>query len=396
VRRTLPWRREVIALLVSVASASEGYESETVLQARHDFFGEPLTPFYQYLRFFDRAGPVDVAGYAGAEWSAGIDQPMDPELYLLEASGRYSWARWTLGRQQAIDVFRPQTFDGARVELSPSDAVAVDAWGGIARHHDLDDLADGEAIGRASLRLRSGAAALRCGLEIDPAATHGVQEDVEGRIRLGSAGGMPEARALVVLGGSDVRWSQLSLAASAVSGVRFTLQGEHRATWDPTDLLGESVVAAFAPESVDSVGLGVRVSDRTWSALSVAYSFDSYEQVDERVYGHAVDASYASGRRRSAFRVVPSYRFRAGPGGMFHAAYATALLGLSDATALTATAAVVPYRKLYDPWTTALAGGLRASERIGSHVTVTAGADAARDATYTFDLRASGTLLVTL
>ena len=386
----------MIVLLVSAAWAQDVVESETVMQARHDFFGEPITPLYQYVRVFEDTDSVDVAAYGGAEWAAGIDEPGDPELYLLEASGRVGWARWTVGRQQAVEVFRPETFDGARLELSPSDSVSVDAWGGVARHHDLDDLVDGEAVGRASLRLQSGAAALRCGLGIDPESEHPVQEDLEGRIRLGHRGLLPEARALVVLGGSDLRWSQLALAASVVSGVRLTLQGEHRATWDPTDLMGEALVAAFAPTAVDSVGIGMRVSDRTWSALSVSYAFDSYEQVDERVYGHAVDASYVSGRRRAPFRVVPSYRFRAGPGGMFHAGYATALLDLGDDTTLGATAAIVPYRKLHDPWATTLAGGLSASQAIGSHVTITAGADAARDAVYAFDLRANGTLVVTL
>ena len=387
----------MIVLLLPVAWAADGvYESETVLQARHDFFGEPLTPLYQYVRVFDQAGPVDVSAYAGAEWSAGVDEPADPELYLLEARGRVGWARWTLGRQQAVDLFRPQTFDGARVELTPSDSVTVDAWGGVARHHDLDDLADGEAAGRASVLWQSSAAALRGGFEIMPGAEHEVQEDVEGRIRLGRSGVMPEGRALVVLGGSDLRQSQLALAASVASGVRFTLQGEHRATWDPTDLLGEALVAAFAPTAVDSVGIGMRVSDRTWSALSVSYAFDSYEQVDERVYGHAVDATYSPGRRGVAFRVVPSYRFRAGPGGMFHALYAQALLAVGDDSTLSATGAVVPYRKMHDPWDTTLAAGLRASRAFGSHVTITAGADAARDAVYEFDLRANGTLLVTL
>ena len=386
----------MIALFLSTAWGADAVESETVLQARHDFFGEPLTPLYQYVRVFQDTGSVDVAAYGGAEWAAGIDEPADPELYLLEASGRVGLARWTVGRQQALAMFRPETFDGARLELSPSDAVTVDAWGGIARHHDLDDLADGAAIGRASLRLQSSTAALRCGIGIDPATEHPVEENVEGRIRLGGRGLMPEARALLVLGGADLRWSQLALSANAVSGVRFTVQGEHRATWDPTDLLGEALVAAFAPTAVDSVGVGVRVSDRTWSALSVSYAFDSYEQVDERVYGHSLDASYSSGRRRAPYRVVPSYRFRAGPGGMFHALYATALLDVGDDATLGATGALVPYRKMHDPWATTLAGGLRASRAIGSHVTITAGADAASDAVYAFDLRVNGTLLVTL
>jgi hypothetical protein len=387
----------MIALfLVQPAWAAEAVESETVLQARHDFFGEPYTPLYQYVRVFEETRGVDVAAYAGAEWADGLDEPVNPELYLLEASGRVGWARWTLGRQQAVEIFRPSTFDGARLELSPSDAVSVDAWGGVARHHDLDDLVDGVAVGRASLRLQSSAAALRAGLGIDPSGEHPVQEDLEGRIRLGHRGPMPEARALLVLGGADLRWSQLALSANVASGVRLTVEGEHRATWDPTDLLGESLVAAFAPTAVDSVGIGMRVSDRTWSALSVEYAFDSYEQVDERVYGHSIDASYASGRRRAPVRVVPSYRFRAGPGGMFHALYATALLDVGDDRTLGATGALVPYRKMHDPWATTLAGGLRASQALGSHVTITAGMDAASDAVYAFDLRANGTLLVTL
>jgi len=80
----------MIALFfLPAAWAADGvYESETVLQARHDFFGEPFTPLYQYVRVFDQAGPVDVSAYAGAEWSAGVDEPVDPELYLLEARGR--------------------------------------------------------------------------------------------------------------------------------------------------------------------------------------------------------------------------------------------------------------------------------------------------------------------
>lgn len=386
----------MIVLLAPAAWATEAIESETVVQARHDFFGEPYTPLYQYVRVFEEASGVDIAAYAGAEWADGVDEPGNPELYLLEASGRVGWARWTVGRQQAVEIFRPSTFDGARLQLSPSDAVSVDAWGGVARHHDLDDLADGAGVGRASVRFQSSTATLRCGLGIDPAGEHPVQEDLEGRIRLGHRGLMPEARALVVLGGADLRWSQLALSASVASGVRLTVEGEHRATWDPTDLLGESLVAAFAPTAVDSVGIGMRVSDRTWSAFSIEYAFDSYEQVDERVYGHAVDASYSSGRRRAPLRVVPSYRFRAGPGGMFHAGYATALFDLGDDTTLGATGALVPYRKMHDPWATTVAGGLRATQAIGSHVTITAGVDAASDAVYAFDLRANGTLVVTL
>src|SRR4030095_6255821 len=157
---------------------------------------------------------------------------------------------------------------------------------------------------------------------------------------------------------------------------------------------GESLVAAFAPTSVDSVGVGVRVSDRTWSSLAGSYAFDSYEQGDARVCRDALDASYVSGRRAGLLRVVPSYRLRAGPGGMFHAGYAQALLDVGDETTLGATGALVPYRKLHDPWALAVAAGLRASRAFGSHVTITAGADAARDAVYEFDLRANGTLLV--
>jgi hypothetical protein len=81
---------------------------------------------------------------------------------------------------------------------------------------------------------------------------------------------------------------------------------------------------------------------------------------------------------------------------MFHAGYAQALLDVGDDTTLGATGALVPYRKLHDPWALAVAAGLRAGRSFGSHVTITAGADAASDAIYAFDLRANGTLLVTL
>jgi hypothetical protein len=379
---------------LAVARGGEAFESETVAQARHDLFGQPIFPAFQYFRSFQRAGPVDIAAYLGGEWAAGLDQPMDPEVYLLEASGSGAWGRWSLGRQQALTLVRPQTFDGARVEVLPNDSLQFEAWAGLARHHDLDDLRDGTAMARAGGRMRAGIARIAGGVELDEDSDE-ASADVEAGVR--AAGDMaPEARGLVAVAGSDLRWARLALSGDLMSGARLTLDGQRRTLWDRSDLLGEALVAPFAESAVDSLGAEVRLSDRRWARWAFRYSFDTYEQVDERVHGHAVDASYAGGATRAALTVAPAYRFRSGPGGVFHAAYATARLDAADALALGATLGFVPYRKLHDPWATAVAGGLSATADLGGSVALTAGADASSDAVYALDVRGYGVLRVAL
>jgi hypothetical protein len=392
----LPWGREVILFALLGMAAAGTVESETILQVRHDYFGEPFVPLYQAVRVFERAGSLDVTAFAAGSWEEGLSELVDPEVFLLEVDRRETWGRWSLGRQQALTALRPQTFDGVRLEVLPVEGLSLGAWGGVARHHDLDDLEDGVGLARAESRYRRGGVALKAGVEIseDPSLGGAIQEDAEARVQLGSQG-MPEARGLVVLTGDELRWGKLSLSGNLVSGARLTVDAERRNTEDTTDLLGEALVAVFAVDAVDAWGVGLRLSDRTWSALSIRYAFDRYEQVDGEVYGHGVDASWMKATH-ATFRVVPAYRFRAGPGGMFHAAYATADWALSDATHLIGTAAWVPYRKLHDPWTSATSLGLSVSQEIARRVTVSGGVEGARDALYALDLRGTARLLVTL
>ena len=380
---------------MGLAWAQTTGESETVAQVRHDLFGQGQVPLYQYIRMFGDYNNLSVTAYAGGEWADGVDQAANPEIYLLQAEGRQSWGRWSVGRQQALTVLRPQTFDGGLVSFEPSDGLEVNVWGGSARHHDLDDLTEGVGFGRAELRVRHAGTAIRTGVELTGGSELGFQEDFEAKARIVGGDLEPEVRGLLVLDGSALRWARVALSADAAAGVRATLHAQRRKTQDPEGLLGEAVVVVFAPLGVDELGLGVRAADRLWAALSASYVLARYDQGTELVYGHGLDVAYARGPR-APVEILPAYRFRSGPGGVFHAVYATARVHLGDVVDLGIRGAVVPYRKLHAPWATALALGLDGSRGFGPHVSLRLGVNFASDAVYAVDIRGGGTLLVRL
>lgn len=388
----------LLLLLLAVPAHALELQSETVAQIRHDFFGQPIVPLYQYLRLSQDQGGVRIDGYGSLAWSSGLDNSADPDLYQLSATSSESWGTWQVGRQQAVSVIRPWTFDGAHVVLHPAEGLQVGAWGGWSRHQDLDDLADGAGIGRLEARWFKGPFATRLGVvgQAEPGSTPTMEEDIELWFTPRSAPLSPAARALVVAGqpGDPLQWARLELSASPISRLRTTVHAQTRTAIDPTALLGEAIIETFAPDGVDEFGGSLRVSDAHWAAFSSSYALVRYTQQDTTMWGHSVDISYQPGARNATLRVVPGYSFRAGPGGMYHALRATGEVDLDDATAVSLQAAVVPYRKLHDPWATAVTTGLDLDRDLGRLVHVQGGVDVVADALYKIDLR--GTLALTV
>ncbi|HJN73468.1 MAG TPA: hypothetical protein QGF58_05995 [Myxococcota bacterium] len=371
--------------LLSAAAAATVAESETVVQVRHDFLGQRQLPASEYLRVRSEHHGVAVSGYAGLSWSGEID----PDLYLLNASSQATWGSWEVGRQLVRGPLRPMSLDGAQLSWTRG-GLQFSGWGGLARHHDLDDLADGEAMARLEARVVKGPARLRlgglAGVESSPHA--------DGELWLG--GDRAGVRALVVTGPeAPVQWARVALESSLTPGVRASIHAQHREALDPDSLFGEAITAAFAPEGVDQVGGSVRLRGARRSTLWTSYALTSHSEDEVRQWGHLVDVAWLPGRAR-LWTVAPAYAFRSGPGGVFHALSARATLSLSDARSLHATAAVVPYRKLHEPWDTVLTGGLEVHSELTERLRVQAGVEAASDATHRFDLRGNAGLVVSL
>ncbi len=370
-------------LLIAAALAAPAAESETLAQVRHDFFGERSVPVATFLRLYE-----DNA-YASMQAAMRLDQDAEVDLYLINASSRRPWGHWGLGRLLAPAPLRPQIIDGARLGWQRQ-GLALEAWGGVARQMELQDLREGQPMARAQASWASRALWARAGAQIDSE----LRGDAELLFRSSSLPGRPSASLLAVASPeTPMEWTRVELGASPVSRLRLSAHAQHREAVDPSALLGEAITASLAPGGVDELGLGARLSSASWSQVSATYALSRTSEQGEPVLGHAVDLSWLPPRRGGPLHLSPAYRFRSGPGGQLHAAYATATASLGDHRQLLGRAAVVPYQKLSQPWDTALTGGLELRQAWGWGQ-IQVGLDASSDATYAFDLRGSAGLVL--
>ncbi|MCP4805717.1 MAG: hypothetical protein GY913_35915 [Proteobacteria bacterium] len=368
----------MIGLLFGTAAlAAPLVESETIVQVRHDFFGDPTVPAVSYLRL-STPGPVQMQAYAG------YDTDLELDLFLLAASGRTNTTRWTLGRQLVTSPLRPWVLDGADLQWR-GERLRAEAWAGVLRHHELDDLREGQPAARAQLAAGPSSHWAKVGVTLDTEP----RADLEAFGRLDAVPGRPSVRALAI-GAPDAptEWLRVELGASPTRRVRATLHAQHREAITTDALLGEELTRVFAGTAVDEAGVGVRLSQADWSSVSASVALTRHDAG----LGQAADMSWlpAPGGR---VRLAPGYRYRSGAAGSFHALYGAATVAVTDATDVIGRAAIVPYQKLDAPWDTAVTGGLdvRQDWRLGS---VQAGLLAASDATYRFDLRGTASLIV--
>ena len=362
------------------AALAGSAESETLAQVRHDFFGERQVPVATTLRL------VEDGAYADLQAALRLDHAADLDLHVVSASSRRHWGHWGLGRQLVHAPLRPQLIDGARLGWRQG-GLSVEAWGGLARHLELDDLREGTPTGRVQAGWASGSVWTRAGATVDEE----LRGDLEVLARTAWPG-RPSARALLISAPTQpTALLRAELGASPVPRLRVTAHAQHREPLDgPT---GEALLATFAPEGADEVGLGLRWSNASWSSLAGSYALGRHEEQGQPVLGHAVDLSWTPPRSDRVLRPSPAYRYRSGPGGQFHAVHAAASVSLGDRRELRLHGAVVPYQKLDEPWDTAWVAGLEGRQR-WRRVELRLGAEAAADATFALDVRASGALIL--
>lgn len=405
-----PFARLLVAFLLGSAPVgaprADTLELESVGWLRHDYFGETYLPTWHWLRVDRPVGPTRVRGYLGLAWEAGFEHAVDPDFHHLSVRGPLGSGSWTLGRQQGAGALRMQTFDGASVTRPLGDHLSLEAWAGLARHQDLDDLVDNAAMSRLGLGWRSGPVQARGGAEVQAGAGTPpvLRQDLEGRIRLGS-GARParlHGRAVVAEAAGDwdsplaapvPEWAEAGLSVRPFSALEARVHALHRETADPGSLFGDALLQTLAGGSVQEAGLGLRVFGTRHAVLSGRYAVLLRED-DRSRPGHRIDLSWFPPLGSRHWHIVPAVSSRMGAYGQYHALTARGRWSVSDATTVHTRAAVVPFQAQDDPWDLALTGGLELQQACARWMRVRAMVDAARDREQLVDLRGGLALTV--
>ena len=370
--------------LIGIAMAAPQVQSETVVEIRHDLFGQPIVPVFQYLRLTEDEGPVSVDGYLGLE-AASDGGSEHPRIYAFNAAGNWRGSDWRVGTQTVLLPSHPQTMDGGRlaVPLAPG-AGEVTMILGNARRHDLDDLAAGVGLGRLEWRVDHAQWAARAGVQTEVGAG-----PVVGRQDLELRAGNPrqgQVAALVAIAepGPGLEWGRIEARTWMESRVEVTGWVERRETIVET-LLADDILGRFSESPVDEVGGRLRLVDARRNSVAASYGIGRYTPVDVAATTHRFDVEWRSSRPTIP---RPAWRFRTGPGGEYHAVSVQSVAPLLDDLALVWRGAAIPYRRGSDVWRLAGTAGGDLVGPLGHIGRLAVGADAASDAVWAIDLRA--------
>lgn len=386
----------VLLALLGMAHAGDVVAtSRTAIALRHDLRGEPLAPVYELVRLHAR-GPVAVDAYAGLEAGGGLLGEPDPDVYTLAASGVGGPVRWSAGRQQQLAVSRLQTVDGASVFADVHPALTVGAWGGYARHQDLDDLLDGAWIGRAEVQARGGpvAAVVAAQGDADPGGAATIRPDalVRGTLGDGPRSSSATLRAVAALppdADATLEWARLDVDASPIARLYASAHAERRTAAAPDTLLGLALLDTFAPDGRDEVGAGLRWVSASFGSVSGGYALSLHDELDEVQFGHLLDAALRTGRGSLPLTLAPAAQLRTGPGGWYGALHSAAVFELLDGTDLEARGGGVLYRKLREPLQWAATGGVGGTQELGDLASARALVEVISDELFAIDVRAS-------
>lgn len=395
----------LVSLLVASPSARGATDLETVAQVRRDLFGQWMLPAYELVRVTLPGDRTSVDALAAVEWTAGVERAADLDVYYLSWAREGERADLSVGRLRAIGALRPQTLDGVRLDVPLGGALTIESWAGWARHQDLADLLDGAGMGRLGLRLVHGGVAGRLGVEteVGPEVPLLLRQDVEvsaeargGKVRPGVSARAVVAEPLGAGGGAVPEWLEVEGSLHPGAGFETLAHARHRAAADPGSLFGDAVLDALSGGAVQELGGKVRWTGSRWSSISASYTSLFYARDAGAVPGHGVDAAWRSPRGELGFVVIPSYTWRTGPGGSYHAVAITEHLPLGDATRLDLREGVVPYQKVDEPWDLAATAGLDVGRNLGRMVRCRGSVEVASDAFNLLDARGGLALEVLL
>lgn len=170
---------------------------------------------------------------------------------------------------------------------------------------------------------------------------------------------------------------------------------EHREALPSTSPLGPSILASFAPDGADEVGLGAGWTDARRSQLWVQGGLQRYAPAPDAAPGQGLSAEvgWRPACGDADWCLVPSWRAASGPGGVYQAFAAAVDVPLPEPVALRAHGMIVPYHKPYRDWDTALVLGGRLSFAPGEgHLAMELGGEVARTEIAPLDPRGWATL----
>lgn len=373
-------------MLVAMAWAGEGQAvSTTVVQARPDMVGDLFFPVRESVYGRYRFGGVSAEGYGDFAWSAGVDQEILPELYVLAVDGGDGALEWTVGRSRVDLPTFGRMLDGGRLAWSATNLLRVEAWAGFARHSGLDGLAAGAPVARAAVTWSQRSIAATAGAWAEFGESPTVHADARLRWRPMKTTVHPQVSALasVAMGesGAVFERGRVDAALRPVGGVNLRAWGEHREVAEPISALGQSILASFAPDGVDEGGLGAGWTDTRRDTLWLEGSVQSWADAadGDPQLGLTAQVSWRPTCPAGAWCASPSWRAATGPGGLYHAFGSSLRVPLPEPVGLSLYGMVVPFQKPHEALDTAASLGASVDVApFGGRVAVELGGEVAR------------------
>jgi len=191
-----------------------------------------------------------------------------------------------------------------------------------------------------------------------------------------------------------------------IAGTLVQVHIERRDVLDATSPLAGGILATFAPQGADEVGVGLGWSDVRMNELWVTGSLQTWNQDDSGVSPLADGTGQQTGARAgvgwrphcgaNAWCLAPSWRMAAGSGGMFHAVGGTLSTPIPDPVSLSVHGFLVPRRTTYQRWTTAAVAGFNADVHASRYWGLGLGGEVGYDVIADIDVRGWAVLRLAL
>jgi hypothetical protein len=372
--------------------------SETTAQVRSDTTGELFVIARETAWGTMTIGPAQLEAYGELGFPSGFDQSFDGELFVLAADGGGDHYEWTVGRQRLDLPLFNRLMDGGRAAWTPNEHVRLEAWAGQARHVGLDGIASGAPIARFAASYMRGRFTGTLGTWGELGDAPAVHPDLRLRWRDPDSRLAPDIGLLAAVGagaeGAAVERARLEVSGRPIGGVRLLAWGEHRQALPGGSQLGPSILASFAPEGAEEIGAAFGWTDVKRSKLWVEGAVQLYpDETGELTQGATAQVSWRPTCPTQSWCAYPFWRGATGPGGVYNAVGGSLLVPVPEPATLSVNGMVVPYRKPYEVWDTALVLGTTLTIHPPvSPFTVLIGGEIARTAIAPIDPRGWATL----
>ncbi len=402
----------ITLLALHVALAKEPYAAATsAVAVEQDFSGGLMVPFWQTAWVGAPVGSSHVEAYGELAWPSGVDERIVPRMYVLSVDGRKDAVDWTVGRQRIDLPQYPRLMDGGRVRWHGRGMLSLEAWAGWAEH-PATPWTEGAAVGRMNARVEGGKFTARAGgwVEGGPTSDTAFHPDIDLRWAAPDAKRAPSlslmAAAGIGNGDAVIERGRAELGFRPVSGTRAELHFEHRDVLDASSPLAGDILATFAPQGTDEIGVGFGWSNVRRDELWMSGSAQTWDQDDAaasplsdgtgRQAGARGEVSWRQHCDADAWCVRPTWRGAIGPGGSFQAIGGSVATPLPGPVSLGAHAFVVPWHTMHQAWTTAAVVGLDGDLHLSPIWGVTLGVEVSHDIVANVDARGWAALRVAL